>query len=669
MRRFGLAVVAFVLLVGTTGGAGQTRSVGNPSEFRFERPVDTAGAGPRRLDVDVTLLSGARRDLADLRLFGSAGEEIPYLLLRPIETTPVWTPGSILPIPTTEKTSGFEADFHESATVDAVRVLGLPIPLLKRLSLEGSGDREHWTVLLPEATIFDLPAETLRQLELPFTPGDYRYLRVTWNDTNSGRVPLPVSVQVRRVASSAPRRAPLTATLSVEQRSSEPGVSRYRLRLPATGLPVVALKLVVENERVLRQATVTEPRLSGSGVVPSQLGRATLKRIVRDDATAEAMNIPIAEPVGPQMDLAVDDGNNPPLRLTSVEAIFAPQPAAYFEATGAPVVARYGDTRLGAPQYDLAAARESVHLESVPEAKWGDARALAPEEVAQTTPPATTRGSSIDIEGFAVLRDVPAGSPGLVSLEIDPAALAHSTGPARGFSDVRIVDSEGRQVPYLVEQCVTPLVVDLPFTRQQPGADLENGRQVSEYRLTLPYGSLPAPRLILTTSARVFVRRVTLGRLRAADRSHRDTWFETLADAAWSHDDVATPAPPRTIPMLVVDDTNLVLRVEEGDNAPLPLTSARLMLPGYRLRFYRAADEHLRLAYGRPDLGPPRYDIQLLASDVLGRVATDVRASVEAPARASSGVPFISPQVFWVVLGIAVVVLMGMAVRLVGKGT
>src|SRR5574338_24676 len=92
--------------------------------------------------------------------------------------------------------------------------------------------------------------------------------------------------------------------------------------------------------------------------------------------------------------------------------------------------------------------------------------------------------------------------------------------------------------------------------------------------------------------------------------------------------------------------------------------SAKHVLPGYRLRFYRAENERLRLAYGRRDLDPPRYDIQLLAADVLGRPATDIRASAEPAGAGSSATPQVSRRLFWSVLGLAGVVLLGMTVRL-----
>ena len=149
-----------------------------------------------------------------------------------------------MPLATTEKTSGFEVDFRGANTIDAVRVEGLPAPFLKRLTLEGSGDRERWTLLSGEGTLFDLPQEGLRQTELRFPAGSFRYVRVTWDDTNSGRVPMPSAVEARLVEAILPPPR-LTAALPVERRPSEPGRSRYRVKLPAARLPIVAVELNV----------------------------------------------------------------------------------------------------------------------------------------------------------------------------------------------------------------------------------------------------------------------------------------------------------------------------------------------------------------------------------------------------------------------------------------
>ena len=169
-------------------------------------------------------------------------------------------------------------------------------PFLKRLRLEGSGDRARWTTLAAEGTLFDLPAERMRKVDVEFVPGEYRYLRVTWDDTNSGRVArLP-----RRVAAS-PHGARRGSSLAIPRRtstcrSSGAPASRaaagiacgFRLR----GLPIVAIELEVGGGHVFRQATVSETsfrvrerRADAAGhrhAEPRACGTASTRRITAD---------------------------------------------------------------------------------------------------------------------------------------------------------------------------------------------------------------------------------------------------------------------------------------------------------------------------------------------------------------------------------------------------
>jgi hypothetical protein len=185
------------------------------------------------------------------------------------------------------------------------------------------------------------------------------------------------------------------------------------------------------------------------------------------------------------------------------------------------------------------------------------------------------------------------------------------------------------------------------------------------YRIALPERRLPAGSLSVETSARVFQRSVQVGVVRPADRNRREASFDVLTSTMWRHTDEQAVAPALTLQLGPMDGTELWLVVDEGDNAPLPLSRARLLLPSYRLRFFAPQGGVLRLLYGREDLQPPRYDLSLLAPKLMGAPATEVKAGLES-SRADAE-PFISPRWFWVLLGAAVIVLLALIVKLAKK--
>ena len=82
----------------------------------------------------------------------------------------------------------------------------------------------------------------------------------------------------------------------------------------------------------------------------------------------------------------------------------------------------------------------------------------------------------------------------------------------------------------------------------------------------------------------------------------------------------------------------------------------------------------LLLVYGRADLAAPRYDLALLSPFVLGQRASTIEAAPERGADGADvpagGAPtLVSPAIFWGVLGLAVVVLLGVVARLVRRET
>lgn len=645
--------------------------------LRYERDVTPGAKGANRLPVDVPLLSGAaplaastRDGLSDLRLFTRDGKEVPYLLVGPPRGEPAWVGGRVLAIAPTKTASGFEVDLLRPQEVDRVELLVLRAPFLKRVRLEGSGDRARWTLLAGEATLFDLPEERLRRTWLGFPSSELRYLRVTWDDARSGRVPLPSSVRARVVAPAAAAPA-LRVPLVAEVRASEPRVTRARLTLPGPALPIEAIEVLPEEATVLRRATVTEARLSGSELVPVPLGEATLRRTSREGAVAEELRIPIAPPSGAGLSLVVADDDNPPLRLREVAALLAPLPWIYFESPdGSPLVARYGapaGSVPAPPRYDLEALRADLERGAVATAPatWGERRGPAGGASASLAARAVPAGSAMEADGFRFARPLPDSPAGLTALLLD----AHVLASAPDLTSVRLRDGEGRQVPYLVETLGEPLAVDLgaPERVEKPGDGLPELPGSSLYLLRLPFPRLPHSRLAVKTLARVFRRKAVLY-ARSPGATHRrgEPAFASVAEAAWAHADPESEAPPLSLALPPLPAAEALLAIDDGDNARLELRTATLYLPARQLRFFRGEGARLTLLYGHERLAGPRYDLALLAPRLSGAAAHELTLPPTAP-EALPGRTDVPRRVFWGVLVAAVVVLLAIVVKLVGK--
>jgi len=275
-------------------------------------------------------------------------------------------------------------------------------------------------------------------------------------------------------------------------------------------------------------------------------------------------------------------------------------------------------------------------------------------------------GAPLDPALFAFQRAIPDGGPGAVALVVDPLMLAHSRGPIERFADVRILDDAHRQVPYVIEHRDDPLIVPLTAERADPPASsprLDKRANWSSYRLTLPCANLPTSEIAIETSARVFQRNVQLAAIRPADRHSRNARLEIISSTTWGHVSTEEPGDVLSLSVTPGDVSELWLSIDEGDNSALPITAVRLLLPSYRLRFYRAARSSLIVVYGRNDLLAPRYDLALVSRDLLNAEATEVNPLDERRTQPARGT-FVSPVQFWIFLAVAVAVLLALIVRL-----
>lgn len=210
------------------------------------------------------------------------------------------------------------------------------------------------------------------------------------------------------------------------------------------------------------------------------------------------------------------------------------------------------------------------------------------------------------------------------------------------------------QIPYLVETRDEPLVVPLTLQR------VDGERGTSVYRLALPYATLPAAtRLVLETNARVFEREVTL---RSAASERRGQVSSGLAHATWRATDPELLPPALTFDVPVRGIEALELVIAEGDNAPLPLARAKLLLPSAALRFHHPGSP-LFLLYGNREAQEPRYDLSLLGPHLFGQPARELTLDPVKSSGTSEG-PTLERKLFWAVMVAVAVVLLLLLARL-----
>ena len=264
-----------------------------------------------------------------------------------------------------------------------------------------------------------------------------------------------------------------------------------------------------------------------------------------------------------------------------------------------------------------------------------------------------TGGATLDRSGFLYERPVPKAK-GLVSLQLDADVLARSN---NSLSDVRIVNAQNEQVPYIVQSLPNLMIVPLPVSaRATEGSS-------SLYRITLPYESLPTgSALELTTTARVFERRTTL-RLPADEQRGREATI--LTEISWSGMNPEVPPSPLMFDVSHTEARTVELLIDEGDNAPLPIASVRLTMPAYAIRFYHPGTS-LTLLYGNASIGAPRYDLALLAKQIATEKAQPLTLT-SAPPPAARRTPSDSKRWFWAVLLFAVATLLSLLSRLISS--
>jgi hypothetical protein len=523
------------------------------------------------------------------------------------------------------ETTGLIDRGEAPARVDAIRMtLEGDAPYLKPIVLEDSTDRVSFR-RIAEAAIFHTAAASMT--ELRFAPNDRRYLRVRLDDRAS-EPRKPVSAVLNPVAPKPlPERAVPIALVPVS--SGDASVDRFVLELPHRHLTSVALELDVPDPVFTRRVRVFEKLVFRDRLSRRLAGEGTIARYVGRPAE---LRVPLSELAGTSLELEIERSGTP-LTVRGGTLRVRPKRLVFRTPDSGGVTLLYGSSDAPAPSSDLASALSG----GLPKQLATGTLGVATDRGERSRLPQPERGPRIDTGNFRTVRPItlpPSGELAYLDLLGVPKTEA-------GL--IRIVDAEGRQVPFVLESEERRATLPLGFAVQH-----EDGKT----RVTVTGYSHrePLEALELQASAPAFFRRpIEVYELRGGDRGPGTR--VSLGSALWEKRPQDKDAKVRvTIGAPSVNELHVEL--DDGDNAPISLSGVSGEVARVRVDFLFRPGEPLRLLSDPVQGSVAQYDLSLLEDALLREPALAASTPpLPAPRAASPSSAERAPRPwFWLVL-------------------
>ena len=350
-----LVVISIVLAIGSLNAAGL------PADWQREQPFSVTAPGLVKLSLPVETLDAARPGLEDLRLYDDAGNEVPYLIERPVPVVKI-----------VQNTKSFHVSLTPSNTVIVVET-GLTQPLddvtletpaanfLKPVRVEGSTDLKHWQVLDQGQPIFRQPDGASR-LHVAFPAGAWPWLRLTVDDGRSQPIPF-TGARIRVAVKESAPTGWLPATIA--ERDENPGVTRLALNLGAANLNLTAVRIETEEPLFTRRVTVAVPQVAEDAIHEQTIGQGLIYRIaVEGQPASESLLVPLESLVrSRELLLFIHNQDSPPLPVSAVRVERRPVYLVFLARQAGAYHLLTGNSHCAAPNYDLAAL--DMNLKSV----------------------------------------------------------------------------------------------------------------------------------------------------------------------------------------------------------------------------------------------------------------------------------------------------------------
>ena len=639
---------------------GQTGRAFDPNEWRNTQTFDVPAKGLVRVNIPATTLNTAQPGLEDLRIIDSTGNQVPYLIER------------LLPEPeTTIRPMEFRSTIEngptqldlKTGTAAPIISLTLETPatqFMKAADVEGSNDGRTWTKLAGGDSLFQLPnGATKLRVSLP--EGAWQFLRISIDELGSPPVPF-TGAQLQKARTNAPAE---TVEVSIKSRDESPGTTRLALDLGAANLTLGSLRIESNEPVFTRAVTLAVPEVSDDGIRERDITGGVIYRVNVNGKNEAHLEIPLESQIQTrELLVLIRNEDSPPIPIDAVHAdrrlvrltFFANQPGQYSLLSG--------NTQSVAPRYDLSALsgklKNAAAMEVVPSALATNPNYKPPEALAAIA----LSGAKVDVAKWKFRKLLPLIQNGVQQVELDPELLAHSQ-PDQG--DIRIVRGE-YQLPFIFQRTS----LSRPISLNAAAANDPKKPGLSRWSIKLPQPGVPITRLVCASSSPLFHRQMRLWEEVTDERG--DKFATELGRATWDQ----TPNSPKRNLVIELNarpkSDTLLLETDNGDNPAIELRDFRGFYPVTRVVFKAMPDpaQTVWLYYDNPDAAAPRYDLTLVAGELLKAERNSVTAGAEEnllskPSFAGQTLTGSTRYIFWGALALVVVVLLAIMSRFLPK--
>ncbi len=232
------------------------------AEWKYQAEVTIEdGTGEYcKLILTPDIYDAARPDLGDIRLVNPHGEQAPYVLVKPKDTTEErkYEPAVINRSTNVDRAAMVTLDFEKKVVKNSIEVMTRGNNFRRAVKVEGSNDNIEFFTLVEHAYVFAVTYDRrFEEVDLP--KNDYRYLRITVRPmATEEKNPFIDEVSVFKIEKGFAERHPVQMALIEHSEDEKSNSSIYAYDVVYRRLPVSEIEFDVADDSFYRYVTIED---------------------------------------------------------------------------------------------------------------------------------------------------------------------------------------------------------------------------------------------------------------------------------------------------------------------------------------------------------------------------------------------------------------------------